>query len=246
MVLAGTSAFAESVKFKDAKGDDNGPGSYTYPTDTVYTKGSFDLRKVALEDDGDEIEVTVEVGAKIKDPWDSKAWDGNGFSLQMVFIFLDTKAGGHTKTIPGLNVDFAAGHEWDKVLIISPQGNTRVQSEINSKAKDLKGDIVLPLKVKARGKKLVASFPKDKVGGGVSKSWGYQVLMQSNEGFPDKTDLLTRKVNEYGGGHRFGGGCDYDWDPHVMDMLGEQADLKAYTCKSKTDGKRAAIKMVKP
>jgi hypothetical protein len=43
--------------------------------------------------------------------------------------------------------------------------------------------------------------------------------MQSNEGFPAKTDLLTRKVNEYEGQHRFGGGTDYDNDPHVIDIL---------------------------
>jgi hypothetical protein len=41
-----------------------------------------------------------------------------------------------------------------------------------------------------------------------SGSWGYQVLMQSNEGYPDKKDLLTRKVNEVNGEHRFGGGND--------------------------------------
>ena len=43
--------------------------------------------------------------------------------------------------------------------------------------------------------------------------------MQSNEGFPDGKDLLTRKVNEYEGQHRFGGGTDTDCDPHVIDIL---------------------------
>ena len=43
--------------------------------------------------------------------------------------------------------------------------------------------------------------------------------MQSNEGFPDGKDLLTRKVNEYEGQHRFGGGTDGDCDPHVIDIL---------------------------
>ena len=43
--------------------------------------------------------------------------------------------------------------------------------------------------------------------------------MQSNEGFPDGKDLLTRKVNEYEGQHRFGGGTDSDCDPHVIDIL---------------------------
>ena len=42
--------------------------------------------------------------------------------------------------------------------------------------------------------------------------------------------VLARKVNEYRGQHRFGGGSDYDCDPHVMDVLGDQAAQLAYKC----------------
>ncbi len=253
-------AFAAEVVLKDPKGDDKGPGSYTYPTDAVYTKGSFDLIETRIEEDGDSIKVTVELNAKIEDPWDSKAWGGNGFSTQMVFIFIDTdhKAGsGHTEGLAGLNVSFAPESAWDKALIISPQGNTRVQSEVNGKAAALKSDIVLPTSVKAQGKKLVARFAKSKVGGLV-KGAGYQVLVQSNEGFPDKTDLLTRKVNEYGGQHRFGGGSDYDCDPHVLDLVagkasGEAGEAQAqysmlgtFKCDAAGKGPRAVLQMVYP
>ncbi len=50
--------------------------------------------------------------------------------------------------------------------------------------------------------------------------------MQSNEGFPDEADLLTRKVNEYEGQHRFGGGNDGDCDPHAMDVLAGKGDRR--------------------
>ncbi|NJK88414.1 MAG: hypothetical protein HC923_02800 [Myxococcales bacterium] len=43
-------------------------------------------------------------------------------------------------------------------------------------------------------------------------------------GFPAKTDLLTRKVNEYEGQHRFGGGTDFDNDPHVIDIFAGDGD----------------------
>ena len=39
------------------------------------------------------------------------------------------------------------------------------------------------------------------------------------KGSPTRRDLLTRKVNEYEGQHRFGGGNDSDCDPHVTDLL---------------------------
>ena len=80
--------------------------------------------------------------------------------------------------------------------------------------------------------------------------------MQSNEGFPEGKDLLTRKVNEYEGQHRFGGGTDTDCDPHVMDILAgngagaaDEAELQhemlKYECNP--DGTRksgAVLKMV--
>ena len=67
---------------------------------------------------------------------------------------------------------------------------------------------------------------------GDPSQWGYQVVVQSNEGFPAGKDLLTRKVNEYEGQHRFGGGTDGDCDPHVMDILagngkGDAAEVEA-------------------
>ncbi len=74
--------------------------------------------------------------------------------------------------------------------------------------------------------------------------------MQSNEGFPAATDLLTRKVNEYEGQHRWGGGNDGDCDPHVMDVLeaadAKQADMLAYTCGLNGESvKPAMLKMIK-
>jgi len=262
MTLSGGLAFAgETISFEDPKNDDNGPGSYTYPTDAVYTAGSFDMTSVELKDDGDNVEVTVTVRAKIEDPWDSKAWDGNGFSVQMVVIHIDQdhKAGsGYKDGLAGFNVTFADDAGWEKALIISPQGKMRVQAEVSAKAKAMKKDIVIPKSVKVRGRQIIARFAKKDLGGDLSKSWGYQALMQSNEGFPDKTDLLTRKVNEFGGQHRFGGGSDYDCDPHVIDLLagkakgeaseaGEQHKmLGTFKCNADGSGNRAVLQMIYP
>ena len=83
--------------------------------------------------------------------------------------------------------------------------------------------------------------------------------MQSNEGFPDRTDLLTRKVNEFEGQHRFGGGNDADCDPHAMDILagkgegdagrGRGAVRRCSSTSAAPDGSRQArrtlVKMVR-
>ena len=178
----------------------------------------------------------------------------------MFFIFIDTdrKAGsGHKAGLPGLNVKFAEGSRWEKALIISPQGTKRLTSEINAKAKKWKKDIVVPTSVSVRGKSVVARFPKSQIGN-LSKAWGYQVLVQSNEGYPDKTDLLTRRVNEFNGQHRFGGGNDYNCDPHAryvgrdkrkaLRLTGQFTQLKTYKCDDDNPegGSHATIKMVYP
>ena len=48
-------AGAQEVKFKDPVGDDKGPGTYTYPTDSVYKAGSFDLTELNVTQKGDKV-----------------------------------------------------------------------------------------------------------------------------------------------------------------------------------------------
>ncbi len=233
--------------FTDPAGDDFGPGGYTYPTDAVYTAGSFDLRSLEVIEGDDTIEFRVTVGAKIDDPWNSKDWEGTGFSLQFAQIYIDLdhqKGVGFHDALPGLGgVRFADDEAWDKVVLLSPQGRTRLEAEVRFKAAKMKGAVVIPKRTSARGKQLVAVVKKSDLGVPSGK-WGFQVVMQSNEGYPDKTDLLTRRVNEVRGQHRFGGGNDAECDPHVLDILAgagkggadevaaQKASL-AYTCGSK-------------
>lgn len=260
-VLLSPLAVAETITFKDPKGDDNGPGTYVYPSNAAYKPGSFDLTDVTIETSGAEITVSATLAAPIEDPWGSKGWEGNGFSVQMLFVFIDTdgKAGsGHKDGTPGLNVKFAEDSRWEKCLLISPQGSRRLQTEIDSKAKAMAKDLIIPKRVRVQGRKLVATYDAAAIGT-PAKGWGYQVVVQSNEGFPSKNDLLTRPVNEIKGEHRFGGGHDFNCDPHVIDMLagGATGDggekeaqhkaLKAYTCNDDDEngGKQTEIGMVR-
>src|SRR4029079_8363344 len=210
----------KGFKLSDPTGDDKGPGTYTYPTAAVYKPGSFDITEFEVVPGANQTEFRISVRTRIEDPWDSPAWGGNGFSVQMAFIHIDTdhkKGSGVQDGLPGTNVRFSEDEAWDRVIIVSPQGATRVSSEVGLKASQWKDKIIVPKVTRAQGKTLIAVVDNAQLGGPPQTTWGYQVLMQSNEGFPDKKDLLTRKVNEFEGQHRFGGGSDYDNDPHVMD-----------------------------
>jgi carbohydrate-binding DOMON domain-containing protein len=241
-LLVAAVAPAQDVCFDDPANDDNGPGGYVYPTDSVYINGSFDLTQFCLKVKGNKANAEVSVNSNLQDPWRM----GVGFSVQMVFIYIDNAEGGNTMGLPGTNHMCPEDQAWDKVIILSPQQIGRVNQEVEAKAADVKDDVVVPSRTKGAGRTISGSVKMADLGEGDPSTWGYQVIMQSNEGFPAEGDLLTRKVNEFEGQHRFGGGTDYDCDPHVMDILGDQAAWLAYECEADgTAKKMATVGMVK-
>jgi hypothetical protein len=196
----------------------------------------------------------VTVGTNLEDPWNMK----KGFATQMVFIFIDTdgkEGSGRTEGLPGLNVQFAPASAWEHAVILSPQEPARVKKEIETKAAALKDAIIVPGRTKGAGRKISGTI--DTAIAGDPSQWGIQVMMQSNEGFPSGNDLLTRKVNEYEGQHRFGGGNDGDCDPHAIDILagsgkGDASEAKAqhemlkYECAEDGSSKaKATLTMVR-
>lgn len=246
LLLAGAASAQSGVSFKDPANDDNGPGNYTYPTDQVYKRGSFDMTGFDVDAKGKKVDFAVTFNTTLEDPWKM----GGGFSVQMVFIFIDNAEGGNKQGPPGTNITFAEGNEWDRMIILSPQPQGTVRTEVDQKMAALKPAVIIPSRVKGAGRTISASVDLDQLGGGDPSTWGYQVVVQSNEGFPDSTDLLTRKVNEYEGQHRFGGGTDTDCDPHAIDILasdaeGQKAMLK-YECNPDGTAKQPAVlKMVR-
>ena len=242
--LLGVPASAQTVKFDDPAGDDNGPGEYIYPTDAVYERGSFDITSFEMSVKGKRANAEVGINTTVDDPWNM----GTGFSVQMIFVFIDqdgVEGSGYTTAPPGLNVEFAASDAWEKCIIISPQASARVRQEVEAKVGDMASAFVIPSRVRGSGNSISASLKVEDLGEGDPSTWGYQVVMQSNEGFPAEGELLTRRVNEFEGQHRFGGGTDYDCDPHVMDILGDHSQL-AYECKPDgTSVKKAVLTMVR-
>jgi carbohydrate-binding DOMON domain-containing protein len=230
VLLAGALG-AQTITFEDPTGDDNGPGTYTYPTDGVYKAGSFDIVQLEVTTKGDKVTFELTTNSTLEDPWGMKV----GFATQMAFVFIDCdhqEGSGFTDTLPGLNVKFAPADAWDRVVVLSPQGPGRVKTEVEQKSAAMQAAVVVPTRTRGAGRSISATVARGDLCESDPAGWGYQVLMQSNEGFPAGNDLLTRKVNEYEGQHRFGGGNDGDCDPHVMDLLagaatGDAAETQA-------------------
>jgi hypothetical protein len=216
-------ALAVKIELRDPIGDDDGPGTYIYPTDPVYKPGSFDLTRFVVEDKGSTVTLSITVRSKLENPWEMES----GFSVQLAMVFIDmdgVPGSGYVEGLPGLHIEFQEECAWEKAVVVSPQPASRVRAEILEKAADKKDDIIVPQSVVPRGKTFTAVIRKEDLGADVSRSWGWQVCVTSNEGFPGSNELLTRRVNEYEGQHRFGGGDDYDGDPHLMDILYSPAE----------------------
>jgi carbohydrate-binding DOMON domain-containing protein len=257
-MLGSLVAFAgEGVWFKDPVGDDNGPGGYVYPTDSAYTKGAFDLTEFRVTTKGDRVIFDVNVKAPLADPWGLRS----GFSVQMVFIFIQTdKPDGprFTEGVPGLNVAFEPEAAWNKLVILSPQPAARVEGEIELRVEpEMQRAIIVPDRAKGKDHTISAGVDLASLGGGDPAKWGYQVVMQSNEGYPEDNDLLTRKVYAVEQEHRFGGGHNDDCDPHVLDVLAGNAsgaaeevalqhEMLKYACNPDGSAKRrATLKMIR-
>lgn len=206
----------------DPVGDDKGPGYYTYPTHPVYVVGGFDIVKVEIDAmDDRNITFKITVNADLKQDWGMAA----DFDIQHFQIYIDQDrlpGSGYLKSIPGLNIYFPPDQGWEKAIIISPQPRARVEIEVNSKAKDMAQDVVIPRVIKGVGRTIIAVVSKKDLDLTPDKDvtkWGFQIFSQSNEGFPDPEDVLTRNVNEYRGLHRWGGGSDYWGDPEFVDIV---------------------------
>ena len=242
---------AQRVSFADPLGDDFGPGGYVYPTDPAYIAGSFDLVAASLEIAGAEGRVEVRFAAPLEDAWGA----GRGFALQMVFVFVDLdhrEGSGFTDGVPGLNVKFAPADAWDRLILLSPLPAARVRAELESKAGAIKEAVILPSSVEGSGSTIVARFDAGALAAGNAAAWGYQVIVQSSNRFPEGDELLTRRVNEFAGEHRFGGGHDGMCDPQVLDLLAGaaaggrdevaiQQRILAYECGPDGASRRSAV-----
>jgi glucan 1,4-alpha-glucosidase len=87
----------------DPSGDDNGPGSYVYPTNSAYQPGIFDLTRLDVYVDGDDALFVATIRGEVTNPW-----GGDGISHQRFNVYLGDGAGAAAHALPGTNMDTAA------------------------------------------------------------------------------------------------------------------------------------------
>ena len=81
--VTSTSLGDEVGTVADPAGDDNGPGSYVYPTNAAFSDGAFDVRQLGVYDDGGSVNFAVTLDGATTNPW-----GGNQMSVQRFDLYL--------------------------------------------------------------------------------------------------------------------------------------------------------------
>jgi alpha-amylase/alpha-mannosidase (GH57 family) len=176
----------------DPLGDDNGPGSYTYPTDTVFKPGVFDIKTFGVYTDTKNLIFKLEFDGPVPNPWNST----QNLSLQTIDVYIDKDPGANTGArllLPGRNAALSKGNGWDFAVftegwypaIYSPDPATFEPKNVNVEFKII---------VDANAQSVTMRVPLDVFGEGDPLTWGYVAVVLSQEGFPSTGVLRVRDV----------------------------------------------------
>jgi glucan 1,4-alpha-glucosidase len=214
----------------DPVGDDNGPGSYVYPTNGAFTDGAFDLTALDVYDAGDSVNFVVSLDGVIGNPW-----GGNQLSVQRVDLYLSAGgAGDPVEARLGTNARLESPFD----VVISGSGFA------TPAVRDASGAVIADatLLVLPDAGQIALTVPKSALGAIDLASAGYQATVMShadeNEGQGGIRPVYSREYWDASAGtsmswiteYRFGGGAgeytdasparDTDSsDPNVLDIL---------------------------
>jgi hypothetical protein len=237
--ISSRAASIPMASFEDAEGDATGPGGLVPPTDPSYQDGDFDLRRVAVLVDGQDVLFVVTLGAAVRpSPAAQQAGlalgqPGSGLFLQNIDIYIDTDrtpGSGSSACLPGRRVAFADGRTWEAAVVLTPQPDL-ARAVAREALGPVADRIVFPQQLTVRGRTITARVPAALLGGTPRAGWGYSVQVSGARWAPDASgdhrwspgthelDAFTMPVLAQGGPFAFGGAPAGEAHPRVVDVL---------------------------
>ncbi|ADG83560.1 glucodextranase DOMON-like domain-containing protein [Thermincola potens] len=212
---------AQRVIFEmaDPARDDYGPGSYKYPTDSIFDpkSGHFDLLKFTVSAKEDKYFFDIKLG-RITNPWGA----AEGFSHQIIQIYIaDGSENGRIETFKqGANVQFSPQYPWTSLIKVVSFGKTAVYSSTDYETSDGKS-VGVTAKLQPDKQTIRVTVPKKYIAGQPEK-WAYYVLVGSQDGSgPDNYRQVMAQVTQW----NFGGGQNSPLNPNVIDILAPKKGL---------------------
>ncbi|MDQ2757388.1 MAG: glycoside hydrolase family 15 protein [Actinomycetota bacterium] len=175
----------------DPTGDDNGPGTYAYPTAADFHPGAFDLTRWRVIDSGDQVVLQASLA-------DLSPTFGSALGAQLLDVYVHTPTGSPTSTsaaYAGRNYEIAAGDAWSQRI--------EVQGFADPVWVDASDTPVGRPGVIASGpaKTITITLDKASLGGTPGPGWSFAVVLAGQDGFSgDKARGFTTTP----GGYSFG------------------------------------------
>ncbi len=169
----GTLLFAAT----DPDGDDNGPGTYAYPTSDNFQPGAYDLQRFEVYDSGPD-SVTFRVQTR-----DLTPTFGNPIGAQLVDVYVANPAGGPTSTaasFPQRNYTIDAGSAWNRLIEVQGFGQRFVNGAgATVGSVNIRGNAVTRF--------ITFTVSKSALGGTPASGWRFTVVLTGQDGFsPDQ------------------------------------------------------------
>lgn len=209
----------------DPTGDDHGPGTYTYPTDTVFEKGVFDITDFTVGMSDSDMVFTFTFAGQIKNPWNS----GSNFSVQTLDVYIDKDPGAGTgarELLPGRNASLVQGDGWDYAIwaegwtpgIFAPDPTTLEAKAVNG--------TTFKIIVDTAKSTISLRVPRSALGEGDPTTWGYAGMVMSQDGYPAPGVWRVRDVKATAEQWRIGGGSDSATNQtRILDLVWAGTDV---------------------
>jgi carbohydrate-binding DOMON domain-containing protein len=204
------------VDITDPERDDYGPGSYSYPLDSVFNPGNFDAQSFQVGFDDENVVFRFYLRGPIDNPWGSP----NGLSLQTFDVYVDADGDGQggVAMLPGRNLAFQEGFAWD--YAISVEGWT---SGVFTPGDEGPQRIAEPSEFQVLAdpgqRKVTIRVPKSILGDD-PENWHYAAAIMSQEGFPSGGVMRIRDVMPVAEQWRIGGALpDSKNHTRVIDLI---------------------------
>ncbi|NLF97240.1 MAG: hypothetical protein GX569_10905 [Candidatus Riflebacteria bacterium] len=211
----------------DNVGDDKGPGYYQYPLDKRLRRGTFDLKRFTVYEEGGVVVFEIQMRNYIMRDWpDTRNTEEQGFVANMWDIYIDIDGrenSGYKEALIGRDLLFAGNMGWEKMIMITPLSEIDVFNILREKTDDLElrnrlADIVYPDYIRVQRDKIIVKIARSKLPG-ISERAGYQCLAMGYKQIVSPNRLLNRDVRGFPTQDDFGGGHDTYGDPPVMDII---------------------------
>lgn len=220
------------LDINDNIGDDKGPGYYQYPLDRQMRRGTFDLKRLTIFEEGEVVVFEIQMRNYIMREWpDTRKSEDQGFVANMWDIYIDIDGrenSGYQMALPGRDLMFSGNLGWEKVVMITPLSEFELFDILRNKTDELDfqnrvDDIVYPDYVRVQRDKMIVKISKRKLPG-ISERAGYQCLAMGYSKIVSPNRLLNRDVRGFPTQDDFGGGHDSYGDPPVMDIIVPEGD----------------------